>query len=336
VFDGNEVRLLERPADVIQEEHFGLARVRIPGPRTGEITVRNLLMSVDPYMRSKLKAGPSYTVAYEVGAVLEADAVGTVVDSRAPSAPVGTMVRSRFGWRDFFTVDAEGVEVLAPGNFAPSAFLGALGMTGQTAFVGLFNVADIQAGETVFVSASAGAVGSIAAQLAKLHGCRVVGSAGSEEKVRFLREDLGLDGAFNYRDTDVEVELAMACPEGIDVYFDNVGGIQLQAAITMMRSWGRIALCGAVSQGGSVRAGIDNLETAIGRRLRIQGFLVSDYAADEHTFTERMTELLQGNRLRTPERIFSGLRQAPAALIELLAPGGQPGKYLVDLGKDAP
>ncbi|GAA3767015.1 NADP-dependent oxidoreductase [Micromonospora maritima] len=332
-----QVQLVRRPTGAPTAADFDLVTVDVPPPAEGEVTVRNSLVSLDPYMRSRLYSAPGYAEPYPLHAALSGDAVGTVVASRATDLPEGTPVRSTHGWRESFTAPAAEVERLTPAGLAPADHLGPLGLPGEAAYVGLFVVAGIRPGETVYVSAAAGAVGSVAGQLAKLHGCRVVGSAGSEEKVEWLLDELGFDEAFDHSDGDLEVELAIAAPDGVDVYFDNVGGAHLRAALGAMNPFGRAVLCGAMSQYGPDRFGVDNLALVVARRLRLEGFLVQDHAAHRDAFTELVAGHLAAGRLTTRETVVSGLENAPAAFLELFTSGGHTGKVLVDVsGVDGP
>ncbi len=239
-----EVRLAQRPVGEPKPEDFELAEVELGEPGDGRLLVRNAFMSVDPYMRGRMNDAKSYVPPYELGKVMYGGAVGEVVAGGEP----GSLVVHQLGWREAALVDADRVQPGAvPDGVSPSALLGALGMPGLTAWVGVTEIAPIAEGETVFVSAAAGAVGSVAGQIAKARGCRVIGSAGAPEKVAYLRDVLGFDAAFSHRD-DVRAALAEAAPDGVDVYFDNVGGPQLEAAIGALNRGGRIALCGAVSQ----------------------------------------------------------------------------------------
>jgi NADPH-dependent curcumin reductase CurA len=256
-------------------------------------------------------------------------AVGEVVAGGEP----GSLVVHQLGWREAALVDADRVQPGAvPEGVSPSALLGALGMPGLTAWVGVTEIAPIAAGETVFVSAAAGAVGSIAGQIAKARGCRVIGSAGAPEKVAYVRDVLGFDAAFSHRD-DVRAALAEAAPDGVDVYFDNVGGPQLEAAIGALNRGGRIALCGAVSQYNATEPapGPRNLGLLVGKRGRMRGFIVSDHAASQDAFLDEVGGLLADGRLVLAESIVEGgIEAAPRAFVEMLR-GEHLGKVVVRL-----
>jgi NADPH-dependent curcumin reductase CurA len=276
---------------------------------------------------------PSYVPPFRIGEPLEGGAVGDVVESRAEGVAVGDLVLSNAGWREAFVTEAERLRVLpAGGGVDPAHYLGALGMPGFTAWVGLHEIARLKDGETVFVSAASGAVGSLAGQLAKLRGATVIGSAGSAEKVAFVREQLGFDHAFDYRRVDPAQALAEAAPKGIDVYFDNVGGPQLEAAIGAMRPFGRIALCGMVSQYNETdpSPGPANLMQAVGRRLTLRGFIVSDHQARNADFLAEVGPRVAAGELVTPTAILEGIERAPEAFLGLLR-GEHLGKVLVRL-----
>ena len=242
-----QIQLAARPVGEPKPGDFQLAEVELPDPGPGQLLVRNQWMSVDPYMRGRMNDVRSYVPPFEVGAPLDGGAVGEVVSAGDDGESVGSTVLHGLGWREYALVPAENARVLDTDAGPPQAYLGVLGMPGMTAYVGLTEIAALKDGETVFISGAAGAVGSTAGQIAKARGCTVVGSAGSAEKVAYVRDELGFDAAFNYKDGGVAELLGQAAPDGIDVYFDNVGGEHLTAAIGAMRNFGRIAMCGAVS-----------------------------------------------------------------------------------------
>lgn len=219
-----EVRLASRPQGEPVLGNFCFATVEVPDPKPGEVLVRNVCMSVDPYMRGRMNEGKSYVPSFQIGKPMEGGAVGRVITSQDEKLPVGTFVRSFYGWREAFVAPASNLQIVDTALAPPSAYLGVLGMTGLTAWVGLFRIAVLKEGETVFISGGAGAVGSVACQLAKMHGCRVLASAGTGDKAAYLRDELKVDYAFNYRDGDPFDHLKKGAPEGIHVYFDNSGG----------------------------------------------------------------------------------------------------------------
>jgi NADPH-dependent curcumin reductase CurA len=330
-----EIRLRSRPQGWPTPDNFELAETSMPVPGEGEVLVRNVYMSVDPYMRGRMTDAPSYVPPFQIGEALQGGAVGIVVESRAPELQPGDAVTSLLGWREHYVAPAGAVRKIDASRAPLSAFLGVLGMPGHTAYVGLFDVAQLRDGETVFVSAAAGAVGSLVGQLAKAHGCRVVGSAGSEEKVRWLLDEAGFDHAFNYRETSPREALRAGAPDGIDVYFDNVGGEHLRAAISALRVNGRIALCGMISVYNDERPtpGPDNLQLLIGKRGTMRGFIVFDHMARYHDFEEEVIRLMSEGKVKHLETVREGIENAPAAFLDLLQ-GEKIGKMLVRLGPD--
>jgi NADPH-dependent curcumin reductase CurA len=329
---GREVRLASRPSGWPVAENFQLVEAPVPAPGPGHVIVRNLVMSVDPYMRGRMNDVKSYVPPFALGAALEGGAVGEVVVSESPDRKVGDLVVHGLGWRDYAVLDAARTRMIDPGLAAPSAYLGALGMTGLTAYAGLVEVAAMRPGDTVFVSSAAGAVGSLAGQIAKLRGAaRVVGSAGSASKVAYARE-LGFDAAFDYHDGPVRDSLREAAPDGIDVYFDNVGGDHLEAAISSLRPHGRVAMCGAVAQYNETTppAAPRNLAQAIGKQLTLKGFIVTSYGHLADEFGAQMAEWLREGKVRFDETAVDGLENSVEAFLGLLR-GDNVGKMVVRL-----
>jgi NADPH-dependent curcumin reductase CurA len=328
-----EIHLAARPVGEPKPADFELAEVELPDPGPGEILVRNTWMSVDPYMRGRMNDVRSYVQPFEIGSPLEGGAVGEVVASEAEEVPVGQQVLHQLGWREYALLPASAARSIDTGIAPDSAYLGVLGMPGLTAYVGLLDIAELRDGDIVFVSAAAGAVGSLAGQLAKARGSRVIGSAGSAEKVEYLIHELGFDAAFNYRDGDVSDLLARAAPDGIDVYFDNVGGDHLEAAISSMRQRGRIAMCGAIAVYNATERppGPSNLPLAIGKRLTLRGFIITDHFDRFPEFAREVGGLLREGKVRYRESVVEGIENAPDAFIGLLR-GENLGKMLVRLG----
>jgi NADPH-dependent curcumin reductase CurA len=327
-----EIRLASRPQGWPTPANFTLATADVPAPQDGEVLVRNRFMSVDPYMRGRMNDVKSYVPPFQIGEPLQGGAIGDVIESRVPALKPGDVVLSMKGWREYFVSDAKELRVVDPAIQPITAHLGVLGMPGMTAWVGL-KLAELQPGDRVFVSGAAGAVGSIAGQLAKLRGCFVVGSAGSAEKVRMLTEELGFDAAFNYKDAPVRAQLKAAAPEGIDVYFDNVGGDHLEAALNSMRTNGRIAACGSISRYNDEKPapGPSNLFTVVTKRLTIRGFIVSDWMQKEGAaFSADVGPLVHFGKLKAKETVVEGLEHAPLAFIDLLR-GGNVGKMIVKI-----
>lgn len=329
-----EVRLAARPVGMPTLQDFALAETPLPALADGELLVRNLWMSVDPYMRGQMIEQKSYVAPFQVGEALYGRAVGVVVESRHAGFAPGEHVFHMLGWRDYATASAEAFEKIDVSQAPPQAFLGVLGAPGLTAYVGLFRIAELKDGDTVFVSAAAGAVGSVACQLAKAHGCRVIGSAGTEEKCAWLRDVAGVDVAINYRTCDdLNAALASACPDGIDVYFDNVGGGHLEAALNQMKPFGRIALCGMIGHYNDLEPapGPSNLMLAISRSLKMQGFVVRHHMDLRDRFREETGALIRAGKMHVQETVEHGLENAPAAFLKLFT-GGNTGKMLVNLG----
>jgi NADPH-dependent curcumin reductase CurA len=289
-------------------------------------------MSVDPYMRGRMNDGPSYAAPYELDQPMYGGAVGRVEKSTVPSIAEGTIVRHGLGWREWAVVHSRQAEPVDPdGDGVPaSAYLGVLGMPGLTAWVGTYDIAEVRPGETLFVSAASGAVGSIVGQLAKLAGLRVVGAAGTPEKVQTLHE-LGFDAAFDYHDGEVTKLLRDAAPEGIDCYFENVGGDHLQAALACMNPFGRIAACGMIAAYNEPVPGPNNLFFVVSKKLTIRGFIVSDHAHREPVFRRHVASLLRAGKLTFHETHRQGIDNALDALLDVLRGGKHIGKMVVDL-----
>jgi NADPH-dependent curcumin reductase CurA len=328
-----EVHLAARPAGEPKESDFSVAEVDVPDPGPGELLVRNEWMSVDPYMRGRMNDVKSYVPPFQIDAPLEGGAVGEVVASGSEEIAVGQRVLHNFGWRQYALVKAEHVRPIDTSLAPASAYLYVLGMPGLTAYAGLLDIAGLQDGDAVFVSAAAGAVGSMVGQIAKLKGSWVVGSAGSEEKVTYLVKELGFDAAFNYRDGPVHELLSKAAPDGIDVYFDNVGGEHLEAALTALRPHGRVAMCGAISLYNATEPAPAprNLPMVVGKRLTLRGFIVTDHVRRMEDFVQEVGGWLREGQIRYRETVVEGVEHAPEALIGLLR-GENLGKMLVHVG----
>ncbi|WP_018721551.1 NADP-dependent oxidoreductase [Salinispora fenicalii] len=325
-----EIQLASRPQGWPTEENFRLVSTDIPTPGPGQIVVRNTFISVDPYMRGRMNDVASYVPPFALDAPLDGGAVGEVVASEADGFALGDTVLHGLGWREYALLDATTVRKVDPALAPVSTYLGVLGMTGLTAYAGLLEVAAMQPGETVFVSGAAGAVGSMVGQIAKLRGAgRVVGSAGSPAKVERLQA-LGFDAAFDYRDGPVRESLGAAAPDGIDVYFDNVGGEHLEAAIGAMRQNGRAAICGMIAQYNATEppAAPRNLAMIISKRLTLRGFIVSDHGQLGEQFVQEVGGWLRDGKLSYDETIIDGIENAPAAFLGLLR-GENLGKMLV-------
>jgi NADPH-dependent curcumin reductase CurA len=331
-----EWQLVRRPHGEPVDADFALVTRERPDPQPGEVVVRTIAMSVDPYMRGRMSAARSYAASWELGETMQGGAVGQVVASRSEEVPEGALVLHGAGWRDVAVLPAEHVSVVEPLPGLPlSLYLGVLGMPGLTAWAGLFRLASFQAGDAVFVSGAAGAVGSLVGQFARLRGAsRVVGSAGTAEKVAWLRS-IGFDDAFDYHDGRIADLLEGVAPEGIDVFFDNVGGEHLEAAIGAFRTHGRAALCGSISTYNATSAppGPRNLGLVVGKRLSLRGFIVSDHGDLRPEFVSAVSGWLQDGSLVARETVVEGLDAAVDAFRALLS-GGNTGKMVVRLTPD--
>ncbi|NXY93571.1 NADP-dependent oxidoreductase [Streptomyces sp. BR123] len=326
-----EWHLVRRPQGWPVAEDFALREVPVAAPAPGRILVRNLHMSVDPYMRGRMNDVKSYIPPFGLDRPMEGGAVGEVVASAAEGFEAGDHVLHGLGWREYADVDAAHATKV-DATLAPlSAYLGVLGMPGMTAYAGLFAVASFKEGDSVFVSGAAGAVGSLVGQFARIKGAsRVVGSAGSDEKVTLLTEKYGFDAAFNYKNGPVAEQLKDAAPEGIDVYFDNVGGDHLEAAISSLKVHGRATLCGAIAQYNDTEPapGPRNLVQAIGKRLRLQGILVNDHAELQPQFVKDVSGWLRSGELVADETVVEGVENATEAFLGMLR-GENTGKMIV-------
>ncbi|CAM5217749.1 NADPH2:quinone reductase OS=Castellaniella defragrans OX=75697 GN=HNR28_003231 PE=4 SV=1 [Castellaniella defragrans] len=314
---------------------FRLEAVPVAEPAEGEVLVRNEYLSVDPYIRMRMEEKDSYAPVMKVGDVLVGRTVGQVVLSRCAGLAEGDWVVGRLGWQDYSVAPAEGVRKVSPDEAPLTAYLGALGSTGLTAWVGLMTFGRPERGETVLVSAASGAVGSVVGQLAKRAGCRAVGIAGGPKKCRVVVEEFGLDACVDYKSASFAEDLARAVPEGVDVYFDNVGGEILDHALTHLNKFARIPLCGLVSQYNSIQPyGVRNLREIFNQRVTLRGFVLSDHKDLWPAATEDLMRAYQEGALRYRETIVDGLENAPAAFMGMLD-GANIGKQLVRIGSSA-
>jgi len=332
IISSQEIRLASRPTGVPTKGNFVLAHTVLEPLKDQEVLVRNRFMSVDPYMRGRMNAVKSYVPAFEVGKPLDGGAVGEVLESRAKEFKPGDVVTSRHGWREYVIASAQDLQPIAHVVQPLSLYLGVLGMTGLTAWVGL-GLAQIKAGEVIYVSGAAGAVGNMAGQLAKIRGCRVIGSAGSAQKITALTTECGYDAAFNYKSGPIGEQLNQAAPDGIDVYFDNVGGESLEAAISAMRQHGRIIACGSISgynNEGSPPPGPTNLFHITTKRLTMQGMIVGDWLDRQAEFQVEVGGHYRAGRIKNLETVVDGIDHAVDAFIGLFH-GENIGKMVVKL-----
>lgn len=328
------LQLARYPEGVPGLEDFEFVTTSLPELGPGAVLVENRFLSIDPYMRGRMYPGTSYSSPWGLGSPLDGDAIGVVAASRNPNLPEGTWVRSELGMRNRF-VAYSGCDVLQdpPQGFDHGVYLGALGPTGLTAFLGVVGILEPQPGETVLISSAAGAVGSVAGQIARLKGARVIGSTSTSEKVRAVRGRYRYDAAFNYRSTDFGEALDELAPAGVDCFFDNVGGEQLEAALDRMRVRGRIAKCGAISSYNSRKRapGPRNLHLIFGRRLTIRGFLVSDHRDRRPAIERMMRGWIESGDLIADQTVYAGLDEVATAFADLFA-GGNIGKSVIVLG----
>ena len=333
--ESREVRLRSRPEGLPTAENFSLETVTLADPGPGEVQVRNTWMSVDPYMRGRMRDVASYVPPFQVGKALEGGAVGTVVQSNYEGLQVGDVVMSMFGWREAFNAPGNlsgmAMRKLDVSQLAPELFLGVAGIPGMTAYVGLLEVARLKEGDVVFISAAAGAVGLVACQIAKLKGAAtVIGSAGGKEKCDYLRS-IGVDHVIDYKaEADLTGALKRAAPKGIDVYFENVGGAHLEAALNVARPFARFAMCGMITNYNGGGDPVNYLEMIVGKRLRLEGFIVSDSMRLLPQFLGEMAEWIAAGKVMSTQTVDHGIESAPAAFLKLFS-GKNLGKMLVKL-----
>jgi NADPH-dependent curcumin reductase CurA len=327
-----EIRLKSRPVGTPTAANFELASVELPDPAPGQVQVKNTWMTVDPYMRGRMNDVASYVPPFQIGEALQGGAVGEVTKSNDASLKAGDLVSSFFGWREAFNAPAQALQKLETHGLPPEAFLGFAGMPGLTAYVGLLKVGELKDGDVVFVSGAAGAVGSVVCQIAKLKGHTVIGSAGGPEKVAFLKE-IGVDHAIDYKaEPDLTAALLRAAPGGIDVYFENVGGAHMEAALMAAKPFARFALCGMISQYNNtdLGEGVRGLVMAVGKSLKLQGFIVSNYQDMQGAFLKDLSEWVAAGKIKNRETVKEGIENAPAAFMGLFK-GENVGKMLVRL-----
>ncbi len=331
-----QITLASRPIGYPKESDFKLIETPIPSPEDGQVLVKTIFLSVDPYMRGRMNQARSYAANVEFNEVMVGGVIAQVAESKHSDYQVGDIVNANIGWQEYGVSGGDGLRKIDPTLAPISTGIGILGMPGLTAYFGLLEVGKLQDGETVFVSGAAGAVGSVVGQIAKIKGCRVIGSAGSDEKIAYVVDELGFDAAFNYKTvTDYHKKLSELCPDGIDVYFDNVGGSITDAVFPNLQLKGRVVICGQISQ-----YNLENPETGprflwhlITKRARIEGFLVFDFADRHPVALVQMAEWLQQGKLKYRETIAEGgIESAPSAFISMLK-GGNIGKQLVKIAE---
>jgi NADPH-dependent curcumin reductase CurA len=323
--------LASRPTGEPTMENFELVEAAVPEPGPREVLLETRYLSVDPYMRGRMRDAESYAEPWDVGEPMKAGAVGEVVASNHPRFEPGDMATGELLWAEYATEDGDDLQRVDPDLAPVSTSLGVLGMPGRTAYFGLLDVAEPKPGDTVLVSGAAGAVGSVVGQIAKLNGCRVVGIAGAEEKVHWLTGELGFDDAINYKEADnLYAAVSEACPEGIDVYYDNVGGEITDAAFANLNEFARVAVCGQISLYNATERpmGPRKLTTLVQKKARVEGFIVSDYATHFREATERLATWVQNGDVQYKETVTEGFENMPDAFLGLFE-GVNIGKQIV-------
>lgn len=326
-----EIRLKSRPTGLPEASNFEVSSVDVPEPGDGEVQVRNDWMSVDPYMRGRMYDRPSYVPPFQLGQALQGGAVGTVLKSNDARFKPGDLVESMNGWREAFTAPAAALNKLQADGIPSQAFLGVLGMPGMTAYTSFHRIGEPKPGDTVFVSGAAGAVGSAVCQIAKLRGCTVIASAGSDEKLEWLKS-VGVDKTVNYKKGNLLENVRAAAPKGIDIYFDNVGGEHLEVALEVARPFARFIECGMISiyNDKEPAPGPRNMTYIVGKRIKMQGFIVMDFADMREQFYAEMGQWVRDGKIKAQETIENGIENAPKAFLNLFA-GANTGKMLVKL-----
>jgi NADPH-dependent curcumin reductase len=332
------VLLARRPQGAVREQDFRIADVPMPRPADGEALVRNEWLSLDPYMRGRMSDGPSYATPVPIGGVMEGGTVSEVIASNHPGFAKGDIVLSRAGWQTHALSDGKGLAKIDPKLAPVSTAVGVLGMPGMTAYTGLLDIGKPQPGETVVVAAASGAVGSAVGQIAKIKGARAVGIAGGADKCRYVKEELGFDDCVDHRDPDLAAKLKAACPKGIDVYFENVGGAVFEAVFPLLNAFARIPVCGLIAHYNDTQASAPKwaasmMRNVLTKRLTIRGFIVSDFAARHADFLRDMSGWVREGKVKHREFVTEGLDSAPQAFMGLLK-GANFGKQLVRVGPD--
>ncbi len=326
-----QILLASRPAGFPAEANFKLVEMPVPEPAEGQFLVRNHWLSLDPYMRGRMDAVKSYAKYVELGEVMTGGTVGEVVASRHPKFAVGEFVTGALGWQEYALSDGSAMRKVDPKRAPLSYSLGVLGMPGVTAWVGLLDIAQPQAGETVLVSAASGAVGSVVGQLAKSKGCRAVGIAGGAAKCEYVVKALGFDACVDHKKGALYDDLKAALPDGIDVCFENVGGESLDTALRLMKPFSRVAICGLISQySATEQYGLKNIRSVLVNRIRMQGFIVSDRLELWPQALAELGEHVAAGRIQYRESVATGLENAPRAFLGMLR-GENFGKQLVRL-----
>ena len=334
----HQIVLAARPEGEPRPDHFRIVESDLPKPADGQVLVKTLWLSLDPYMRGRMSAAKSYARPVEIGDVMVGHTVGQVVESRSPALKAGDTVAGYWGWQEYALADGKHLTKVDASKAPLSAAIGVLGMPGMTAYTGLLTIGQPKAGETVVVAAASGPVGSLVGQIAKIKGCRVVGIAGGADKCRYLIEELGFDAAIDRRAPDLREQLKQACPKGIDVYFENVGGEVFDAVFSLLNDFARIPVCGIIAHYNDTElpSGPDKtprlLRAILSKRLTLRGFIVSDFADQADAFRRDVGQWLKEGKIKYREDIVEGLEAAPAAFIGMLK-GKNFGKLIVRVGR---
>jgi NADPH-dependent curcumin reductase CurA len=324
-----QILLKSRPAALPSPANFELAERPVPQPGDGEVLVRTLFLSLDPYMRGRMSDARSYATPVAIGGVMTGQTVSRVVTSRDPRFTEGDIVLGYAGWQDYAVLPGKILRRIDPAIAPVSTSLGVLGMPGRTAYIGLLDIGQPKLGETVVVAAASGAVGSVVGQIAKLKGCRAVGIAGGPDKCRYVVDELGFDACVDHRAPNLRDELARACPKGIDVYFENVGGAVQQAVWPLLNDFARVPVCGLISQSSATEpAPMPEMRSILTKRLLVKGFIVSDHPERMDDFLRDASAWVRDGKLKYREDIVDGLERAPEAFIGLLQ-GKNFGKLVV-------
>lgn len=333
-----QILLASRPHGEPTLDNFELVETQLPSPAPGQLLLRSLYLSLDPYMRGRMSAEKSYASPVEVGGVMGGQAIAEVVESNHPDHRVGEIVLAPIGWQEYALSDGDGLQEIDPALGPVSYALGVLGMPGLTAYTGLLNIGQPKPGETLVVAAASGAVGSVVGQIGKLKGCRVIGIAGGAEKCRYVKEELGFDDCLDHREPNLADRLRAACPEGIDIYFENVGGEVFTAVFPLLNNFARIPVCGLIAHYNATEApaGPDRLPQVMHqilvKRLTFRGYIVSDFASQYPQFLEDVGGWLREGKVKYKEDVTEGLENAPRELIGVLR-GENFGKKIVRVGK---
>jgi NADPH-dependent curcumin reductase CurA len=332
------VVLVSRPVGEPKPSNFRVEEYALPAPGEGQVLLRTIWLSLDPYMRGRMSDGPSYATPVPIGGVMEGGTVSEVVASNNPAFAKGDIVLSRAGWQTHALSDGKGLAKIDPKLAPISTAVGVLGMPGMTAYMGLLEIGKPQPGETVVVAAASGAVGSAVGQIAKIKGARAVGIAGGKQKCDYVKNELGFDDCLDHRDPDLAAKLKDACPKGIDVYFENVGGAVFEAVFPLLNTFARIPVCGLIAQYDDTEAKVPKwassmMRAVLTKRMTIRGFIVSDFAARHADFLRDMSQWVREGKVKHREFITEGLESAPDAFMGLLK-GANFGKQLVRVGPD--